>query len=110
MLTLLPRILAILYIAFISLFALDVFGEGHGVFGTMFALFMHLIPSFILIVCLVLAWKKPVIGGAIFVVMGIVFTFFFRTYREISVFLMISLPLLVVGALFFIDGMIPKKA
>lgn len=34
MLTLLPRILAILYIAFISMFALDVFGGGYGLWGT----------------------------------------------------------------------------
>ena len=104
MLIILPRTLAIIYIAFISLFALDVFGEGYGFFGTMLALFMHLIPSFILIACLALAWKKPKIGGAIFVALGIVFTFFFRTYRELGVFLMISFPLLVVGGLFIIDG------
>jgi len=99
-----PRILAILYIAFISLFALDVFESGYGWLRTMVALFMHLIPSFILIASLVLAWKKPKIGGAIFVALGIVFTFFFRTYRELGVFLMISFPLLVVGGLFIIDG------
>jgi len=104
MLIFLPRILAILYIAFISLFALDVFGEGYGFWGTTLALFMHLIPSFILILCLVLAWKKPIIGGAIFVVLGIIFTLWFRTYQRIEVFLIISLPLFVIGIFFIVDG------
>jgi hypothetical protein len=35
MLTSLPRTLAILYIAFINMFALDVFGGGYGALGTM---------------------------------------------------------------------------
>ena len=35
----LPRILAIIYIAFLSLFALDVFWEGYGFFETIAALF-----------------------------------------------------------------------
>jgi len=104
MLTLLPRILAILYIAFISLFAFDVFEEGYGLLGTMLALFMHLIPSFILIACLVLAWKRPKIGGIVFMALGVVFTLFFRTYQRLDVFLIVSLPLLVVGALFIIAG------
>lgn len=104
MLTLLPRILAILYIAFISLFALDVFGEGYGLLETILALFMHLIPSFILIVGLIFAWRRPVGGGAIFVALGIIFTLWFRTYRRLDVFLIISLPLLVIGGLFIIGG------
>jgi hypothetical protein len=105
-----PRILAILYIAFISLFALDVFESGYGWLRTMVALFMHLIPSFLMIAALVLAWRKALTGGAIFVALGILFTFFFRTYRELSVFLMISLPPLVVGVLFIINGMALTKA
>jgi len=105
MLTLLSRILAILYIAFISIFALDVFEEGYGFWGTMVALFMHLIPSFLLIAGLVVAWKRPTAGGVIFLVLGIVFTLWFRTYQRIDVFLLVSLPLFVIGLLFIISGM-----
>jgi len=104
MLTLLPRILAILYIAFISMFAFDVFEEGYGLFGTMLALFMHLIPSFILIACLAVAWKWPKIGGALFLALAIIFTLFFRTYRSLVNFSIVSLPLLIIGGLFIIKG------
>ena len=109
MLTKLPRIIAILYIAFISIFAFDVFEEGYGFWGTTLALFMHLIPSFLLIACLILAWKRPAAGGAIFVVMGIVFTLFFRTYQRPENFLIVSLPLLIIGVLFVIDGMSKRE-
>jgi len=56
----LPRVLMIIFIAFISIFALDVFGEYSG-FEFIVALLMHLIPSFILIIILVIAWKKETI-------------------------------------------------
>ena len=108
MLTSLSRTLAILYIAFISMFALDVFGSGYGIWGTTIALFMHLIPSFILIACLLVAWKRPVIGGELFLAMGVVFTFWFRTYQRLDIFMMISLPLLIIGILFIINGKIKK--
>ena len=48
----LPRILAILYILFIALFALDVFGAGYSPLETVIALFMHLVPNYILIAIL----------------------------------------------------------
>jgi hypothetical protein len=44
-----PRALSILFIAFLSLFALDVFGEQVGFWRTVLALTMHLIPSVVLI-------------------------------------------------------------
>lgn len=103
MLTWLPRILAILYIDFISLFALDVFSGGYGIWGTILALFMHLIPSFVLIACLILAWGKPTIGGAIFLALGIIFIFSFKTYHRLDVFLVIGLPLLIIGILFILS-------
>jgi len=88
---LIPRTLAIIYILFISLFALDAdFGLG---------LLMHLLPTFFLIGALVLAWNKPFVGGIVFVILGIIFTIFFNTY-ESAAFFIISLPLLVIGGLF----------
>ena len=61
-----PRALSILFIAFLSLFALDVFGEHLGLWRTVLALTMHLIPSFVLIAVLVLAWRWEWIGAALY--------------------------------------------
>jgi hypothetical protein len=61
-----PRVLSILFIAFLSLFALDVFDEHLGLWRTVLALTMHLIPSFVLIAVLVLAWRWEWIGAALY--------------------------------------------
>jgi hypothetical protein len=61
-----PRVLSIVFIAFLSLFALDVFDEHLGLWRTVLALTMHLIPSFVLIAALVLAWRWEWIGAALY--------------------------------------------
>ena len=47
-----PRILCIAFALFISVFALDVFSEGYSVGELLVALFMHLIPTMIILVVL----------------------------------------------------------
>jgi hypothetical protein len=91
-----------------SMFALDVFVEYS--FPEVFvALFMHLIPSFVLTGLLCLAWKKELYGGIAFIVLSLVFTIFFNTYREIISFLLISLPVLIVGILFLVNWHLEKN-
>ena len=51
------RILGILAIAFISLFALDTFAEGAGLGQKIVAFLLHMIASFVLIIVLIMAWK-----------------------------------------------------
>ncbi len=51
-----PRVLGILFAVFISIFALDVFGE-YGFPEVLVALFMHLIPTFLVVGVLLIAWK-----------------------------------------------------
>ena len=68
-----PRILAMLYIAFLSMFALDVLSEEHGFWRILAALSIHLIPAFILIVVLILAWRWEWIGAALYTAAGVVY-------------------------------------
>jgi len=66
-----PRALSIAFIAFLGLFALDVFGAGYGFWKTLLALTMHLIPNFVLIAVLVLAWRWEWTGAALFSAAGV---------------------------------------
>lgn len=66
-----PRILAIVFILFISLFALDIFGMHLGFWGTIAGLFIHLIPSFAMIIALIIAWKHEMVGAVIFIALGL---------------------------------------
>jgi hypothetical protein len=61
-----PRVLSIVFILFLSMFSLDVFGENLGFWRTIQALAIHLIPSFVLIAALVLAWRWEWIGAALY--------------------------------------------
>jgi len=61
-----PRIAGILFILFLSLFALDVFEMGLGFWGTLLALFMHLIPSLVLTAGVILGWRWEWVGAALF--------------------------------------------
>jgi len=58
-----PRILTILFILFISMFALDIFGNGYTFWETVIGLFMHLIPSIMLTIFLIIAWKWEWVGA-----------------------------------------------
>jgi hypothetical protein len=68
-----PRALSIVFIAFLSIFALDVFDEHLGLWRTVLALTMHLVPSFVLIAALVLAWRWEWIGAALYAGAGLLY-------------------------------------
>ena len=104
-----PRILGILFAIFISIFALDVFAEGYGFPLVLVALFMHLIPTFIIIIILLIAWKWEKVGGVLFILLGLIFTLFFNTYRHPLTFLLISGPVFLIGLLFLISKLKVKK-
>ncbi|MDP3026841.1 MAG: hypothetical protein Q8N63_03970, partial [Nanoarchaeota archaeon] len=66
-----PRILSIIFILFLSLFSLDIFEGNYGFGGTILGLFMHNIPSIILVALLIVAWKYDFVGGIVFILAGI---------------------------------------
>ena len=103
-----PRILAILFILFLSLFALDVFEEYSGLV-MLLAFLLHMIPSFLLIIMLVVAWKWEIVGGWILLAFGIGFTMFNHLYRDPISFLVVSIPIFAVGILFLLSHKYNKK-
>ncbi len=103
-----PRILTIIFILFISMFALDSFIEFQFP-ESLVAFFMHMIPSFILTGLLWLSWKKELYGGIAFVILSLLFTIFFKTYQDIITFLLISFPVLIVGILFLFNWYLEKR-
>ena len=66
-----PRILAILFTLFLAMFSLDIFEENYGFWGTIAGLFMHNIPTLILLVVLIISWKHEIVGGIAFILAGI---------------------------------------
>jgi len=99
----LPRVLVIVYISFFVLLSLDVFNSTATALEKIGGFFMHNISTILLIVSLAYAWKKTRTGGIIFVILGILFTIFYGTYERLDTFVLISLPLLLVGTLFLLN-------
>jgi hypothetical protein len=97
----LPRVLAILFIIFISLFALDVFEMEAGFWQKIGGFLIHLIPSYILIIATIIAWKKEFIGGVLFIIFSVALAIWTRV--ELASLLVI-LPPFIIGILFLVAG------
>ena len=102
-----PRALSILFILFLSLFALDVFGEHLGFWRTALAFATHLIPSFVLIAVLALAWRWEWIGAALYAAAGLLYvkSVVFRVHPlppavRLNWILVIAGPAFVIAGLF----------
>ncbi len=114
----LPRVICILAILFVSLFAADAFSSELSIWQQIGDFIIHLIPSFILILFLIVAWKWELIGGFIFVLisLGLSPIVFLHNYKmndsiwmSLGIILSITIPFLIVGILFIISHFLKKN-
>ena len=98
-----PRALGILFAIFLSLFALDVFSEGYGFRETIVALFMHLVPTFVVLIALAVAWRWEWVGAALFCGLAVFYVVMAWGRFPFGTYLVISGPLLLVGVLFLLN-------
>ena len=87
-----PRVLGIAVALFIGVFALDALSEG------VRAILMHLVPTFVLLVAVLLAWRRPWVGALVFIALAVVYAA--SVPARPDWILVISGPLLAVGLLF----------
>lgn len=95
----LPRVLAVVFILCISFFALDSFGTGEPWYMNLLGFLIHLIPSYVLVIALIFAWKHEAVGGIVFLVLYIGALFFFR-FEMVGI--LIFSPLILIGVLFIL--------
>jgi hypothetical protein len=107
-----PRVICILAILFVSMFAFDVFSPTLTLWQQILALLMQLIPSFILLGILIVAWRWEKIGGIILTILGIIFSVgvFMINYKRLhsipkslGIVAIICLPFLIAGVLFIVS-------
>lgn len=99
-----PRIAAILIIFFVSLFSLDVFETEAAPLELLGGFLMHNIPSIGMLVLLIFAWKRPVVGFVAFLAAAVLFALFFvRGIYSLPNLLLFVLPILLIAALFYAD-------
>ena len=99
-----PRVAAILIIIFVSLFSFDVFEMEATSLELLGGFLIHNIPSIGMLVLLIFAWKRPVVGFVAFLVAAALFSLFFvRDISALPTLLLIVLPILLIATLFYAD-------
>ena len=104
----LPRILGILFALFISIFALDAFGEGIPFPEAIVGFLIHLVPTYIIIVILLIAWKQELAGGILFIFAGVFYMVSMHNLHW-SAYLLIGRPPILIGILFITAYLLLKK-
>ena len=96
-----PRIVGLGLAFFLSLFALDAFSEGRGIAGTIVAFAMGLLPALIVLITVIIGWKRDGIASLIFVALTLFYAL--STLERPLWIAFIAGPLALVGALFFLS-------
>ena len=104
-----PRILCIIFAAFLAIFALDVFTENNGFWQTVVALLMHLVPSFLILVVLAISWRWEWVGAVVFAALGVLYVVMAWGRFPMSVYFIISGPLFVIAGLFLVNWVSREK-
>lgn len=103
-----PRILGIIFIIFLLMFSLDVFGEGLNTWQTIIGLFVHNIPALILLITLIVSWKYEIVGGVVFIFAGLFYVLMLAINPNFKWFMIswitvIGFPAFLIGILFTIN-------
>lgn len=104
-----PRILTILFILFISMFALDSFGGDKTVIAQIGEFLIHLIPSFVLVVLLYFSWRYEIIGVIAFLILAITYIIMAWGKFPVSTYFIISGPMVLISILFLINWRFKQK-
>lgn len=116
----LPRIICIAAILFVGIFALDSFAPGLTIWQQIGGFLIHLIPNYVLIALLIVAWKWEYVGGILYIILGLLFSAFifninfsrnqFTLGQSLFNAAIIAFPFVVAGFLFIVSHNRKKKA
>lgn len=99
-----PRVISILAILFMLMFSLDCFEGRYNLGEKLTCFLMHNIPSFLLIIILIVAWKWELAGGIIFILAAVAGSVIFRAFSGNPGVLYIMTPFLITGVLFILNA------
>lgn len=94
-----PRILGILVSVFIGMFALDAFSPEKPILQALPDFLIHLIPALTVLGLVALSWRREWVGGLACIALAVMYALSVGS-RHADWVLLISGPLLIVGALF----------
>ncbi|HCG64797.1 MAG TPA: hypothetical protein DHV69_08145 [Sphaerochaeta sp.] len=97
-----PRALCIAFALFVGLFAFDTFTEPMPFWQALGGFLIHLLPVYIIVALLVLAWRWEWIGTAGAIALGVAYIVLTRGEEHWSAYVVLITPLVIIGVLFFI--------
>lgn len=103
----LPRILGIMLFLFVGMFALDAFDPKLSLLQQLLGFLIHLIPAFLVLAVVIVAWKWEYIGGSFLILLALFYAL--NALNHPGWILAISVPVAFVGGLFILGKFIRKK-
>jgi len=97
-----PRVLTLCFACFLALFAVDVVGDGLGVWQTLGVVALHLIPAAIVLVVLAVAWHRELAGAIAYFTLALGYLLVAGGRVHWSAIAVISGSLALLGTLFLI--------
>jgi hypothetical protein len=94
-----PRLLGLAVCLFLGLFALDAFDERQNLARSLADFALHLLPVLLLVTIVLLSWRRPWIGGIVFIAVAVLYATALARGR-LDWIAVIAGPLFVVGLLF----------
>ncbi len=99
-----PRLLAIVFAIVLILISSDVFNDAVMTLGEKILSFsVKLISPVIIIAALIFAWKREMIGGLIFIILGIAYILFAWNNLELWKLIISGSVLIFIGVLFLLN-------
>ena len=106
----LARILAIAAILFMMMFAFDAFSGDEPIGNKLLGFLIQSIPSLVVTGFLIIAWKREIIGGVLFILAFIALAVLFKSFTGNPTSLTVISPLLLCGISFIIHSMLESKS
>jgi hypothetical protein len=104
-----PRVFTIFAILFMGIFSLDAF-DGTASFGQkLLGFLIHNISVLILTGILIVAWKRELLGGILFIVASVFGLFFFHSFTGNPWSIVVVGPFFLTGVLFIMHHIMYKK-
>ena len=106
-----PRVLGIAFAVFLSIFALDVFSMDVPLWRQLLGFAIHLIPTYLIVILLVFAWKWEWVGAVGFIALGLVYDYLMitRSPLPLSAIFVTSGPAFLTGLLFLANWLLRRE-
>lgn len=103
-----PRILSLLFVAFLLLFSFDGFNQFNG-WQTVLVIAIHLIIPIVVLLGTIIAWKKDLVGAVIFFFFALYYIYLVGFNRHWSWYVSISGPALLTAILYLLNWFQKRK-